>query len=77
VRCHQILAFEPQGPLKPTHHGVIIKQVPQRVVIEEVVDRHQFRVRALIENAEHGPADSTESINGNSHCTPPTPSSVL
>ena len=77
MRRDQIITFEPQGALKATHYGVIIQQVTQRVVIEDVVDRNQFGVCALIQNTKHGTADSTESVNGNLHFSPPMPSRRL
>ena len=51
-----------------THHRVILEEIGQDIVVGQVVDGNDLDagLRALGDDAENGPADPSESVDGDS-----------
>src|SRR5207245_2048147 len=60
------------------HHGVVLEEVGEVVVVEEVVDRGDLDVVAVGQDPEDGPSDSAEAVDSDAYhfFSPPRSSSM-
>jgi hypothetical protein len=49
------------------HHGVVLQQVGEELVVEQVVDRHDLDVVALAQDTEDGAADAAEAVDADAY----------
>ena len=67
ARRYQLAVFDGDPALETAHDRVVPEQVGQRIVIEQIVDRHHIDLVGGLGDAKYGAADAAEPVNGDAH----------